>query len=75
MANKRRFIRLKMTEFDEQFSDEMAEDIQVSILVMCVVGTGFISSLIQNPLENLTISPIGLMEKSNIAFYLTFLTD
>lgn len=30
MANKRRFTRLKMTEFDEEFSDEMAEDILVS---------------------------------------------
>ncbi|XP_076471595.1 dynein axonemal intermediate chain 7-like isoform X4 [Babylonia areolata] len=27
-ANKRRFVRLKMTEFDETFSDEMADDIQ-----------------------------------------------
>ena len=30
MANKRRFIKLKMTEFDEEFSDEMAEGIVVS---------------------------------------------
>merc|ERR1719342_199400 len=28
MVNKRRFIKLKMTEFDETFSDEMAQDIQ-----------------------------------------------
>jgi len=28
MVNKRRFIKLKMTEFDEAFSDEMAQDIE-----------------------------------------------
>lgn len=27
MANKRRFMKLKMTEFDEEFSEDMAEDI------------------------------------------------
>ncbi|XP_070199022.1 dynein axonemal intermediate chain 7 homolog isoform X1 [Littorina saxatilis] len=28
MVNKRRFIKLKMTEFDEEFSDELAVDVQ-----------------------------------------------
>lgn len=29
MATKRRFMKLKMNEFDEEFNEEMAEDIKV----------------------------------------------
>ena len=30
MVNKRRFMKLGMTEFEDEFSDEMAEDMIVS---------------------------------------------
>ena len=38
MANKHRFAKLKMTEFDEHFCDDMHEDMRVSELALLTLS-------------------------------------